>query len=91
MIADFQMSIKNVNQDRFEKSLSYYQELFSQDNFWEEERYLIWFHGKDLQKAMQKQESQYISLSHFFNWATNNVDLGRYHDLMELQVKIREL
>lgn len=66
LIANFQKSVKNVNQDRFEESLSYYQKLFSQDKFWEQQQYLIWFHGKDLQKAMQKQESQYIALSHFF-------------------------
>lgn len=91
LIAHFQESLKNVNQDRFEESLSYYQQLFSQDNFWEEEKYLIWFHGKDLQKAMQKQESQYIALSHFFNWATDYVELNEHSDLMELQLKIREL
>ena len=91
LIATFQTSVKNVNQDRFEESLSYYQQLFSQDNFWEEQQYLIWFHGKDLQKAMQKQKSQYISLSHFFNWATDYVELNEHSDLMELQVKIREL
>ncbi|MEO1560317.1 MAG: hypothetical protein AAFS12_12030 [Cyanobacteria bacterium J06632_19] len=40
---------------------------------------------------MQKQESQYIALSHFFNWATDYVKLNEHSDLMELQVKIGEL
>jgi len=52
---------------------------------------MIWFHGKDLQKAMQQQESQYISLKNFFAWAIEQLDITQCPDLMELQTKIENL
>ncbi|WP_407891508.1 hypothetical protein [Scytonema sp. NUACC26] len=52
---------------------------------------MIWFHGKDIQKAMQQRESRYISLNAFFDWALNQLDVHQYPDLVELQSRIEQL
>ncbi|MEQ9358259.1 hypothetical protein [Coleofasciculus chthonoplastes] len=91
LIQTFREAVDQVTQDRFEASLGIYHAKFSQDEFWQQKQYMIWFHGKDLQKAMQQQESQYISLKNFFAWAIEQLDITQYPDLMELRTKIENL
>ncbi len=91
LIKQFRKAVDRVTQERFEESLEKYQEQFAQEEFWEQKQYLIWFHGKDIQKEMQRQKSQYISLNNFVNWAVVNIDIYRYPDLRELQIKIEQL
>lgn len=88
LINQFQQAVGTVTLDRFEQSLAVYQQQFAEEEFWTQKQYLIWFHGKDIQKAMQRQKSQYISLKYFFNWALNEIDVNQYPDLIELQNRI---
>ncbi|MBD2415958.1 hypothetical protein FACHB389_30610 [Nostoc calcicola FACHB-389] len=91
LINQFQQAVATVTLDRFEQSLAGYQQQFAQEEFWTQKQYLIWFHGKDIQKAMQQQKSQYISLNGFFDWALNQLDVNQYPDLIELQNTISPL
>ncbi|MEI1376755.1 hypothetical protein PQG02_27250 [Nostoc sp. UHCC 0926] len=91
LINQFQQAVGTVTLDRFEQSLAVYQQQFSQEEFWTQKQYLIWFHGKDIQKAMQQHKSQYISLKDFFDWALNEIDVNQYPDLIELQNRISSL
>lgn len=91
LINQFKQAVETVRQDRFEASLATYQQQFAQVEFWLQKQYLIWFHGKDIQKAMQRQEPRYISLSAFFDWAVTRLDIAQYPDLEELQSKIEQL
>ncbi|MFP5272210.1 hypothetical protein [Coleofasciculus sp.] len=92
LIQTFREAVDQVTQDKFEESLGIYQDKFSQDEFWQHKQYIIWFHGKDLQKAMQRQKSQYISLKeNFCNWAIEQLDITQYPDLTELRTKIENL
>ncbi len=88
LINQFQQAVGTVTQERFVESLGVYQQQFTQEEFWTQKQYLIWFHGKDIQKAMQQQKSQYISLNAFFDWALNQLDINQYPDLIELQNRI---
>ncbi|PSF36053.1 hypothetical protein C7H19_15030 [Aphanothece hegewaldii CCALA 016] len=54
-------------------------------------QYLIWFHGKDLQKEMQKQKPRYISLPSFFEWAIPKLDINQHPDIVELRTRIEQL
>uniref|UniRef100_UPI0030DD02C0 hypothetical protein n=1 Tax=Argonema antarcticum TaxID=2942763 RepID=UPI0030DD02C0 len=72
-------------------NLDTYQQQFNQVEFWSQKQYLIWFHGKDIQKEMQKQSPQYLSLKTFFNWAVTRIDIERQLDLSELRNKISQL
>ncbi|MEA5514714.1 hypothetical protein [Nodularia sp. UHCC 0506] len=91
LINRFQKAVGTVTPDRFEQSLAVYQQQFCQEEFWTQKQYLIWFHGKDIQKAMQRQKSQYIALDKFFDWALNQIDVNQYPDLIELQDRISSL
>ena len=91
LINQFQEAVETVTQDRFEQSLAVYQQQFAQEGFWTQKQYLIWFHGKDIQKAMQRQKSQYIALDAFFDWALRQIDINQYPDLVELQNIIGEI
>jgi len=91
LINQFTQAVATVTQDRFEESLATYQHSFVQEEFWVQQQYLIWFHGKDLQKAMQRQQSQYISLKAFFDWAIPQLDITQHSDLMELRTRIEQL
>jgi hypothetical protein len=91
LIHQFQQAVETVTQDRFEQSLAIYQQQFTQERFWTQQQYLIWFHGKDLQKAMQRQKSQYLALDAFFDWALRQIDINQYPDLVELQNVISEI
>ncbi len=88
LVNQFRQAVETVTQERFEESIAVYQQQFSQEEFWTTKQYLIWFHGKDIQKAMQQQKSQYISLNAFFDWALNQLDVNQYPDLIELQNRI---
>ncbi|NES73451.1 MAG: hypothetical protein F6K24_53810 [Okeania sp. SIO2D1] len=91
LIKQFRKGVNTVTQERFEESFEKYQQQFAQEELWEQKQYLIWFHGKDIQKEMQRQKSQYISLNNFGDWAVANIDIDRYPDLRELQIKIEQL
>lgn len=91
LINQFRQAVETVTLDGFEASLASYNQQFSQSEFWSQKQYVIWFHGKDIQKEMQKQESQYISLKAFFDWAVNQLDIDRHLDLRELRSKIEQL
>lgn len=91
LINQFRQSVESITETHFQKSLDAYLQQFEQDDFWEQKQYLIWFQGKDIQKEMQRQQNQYISLSHFFNWAINKLDIDQHPDLIDLRERIRAL
>lgn len=99
LINEFKNTVAEVTIDKFEESLSKYLQLFNQQEFWQQEQYLIWFNGKDIYKAMQKisqdkkrpYNSSYISMYDYSKWAVNNIDINQYPDLIELRNKIEQL
>lgn len=91
LVNQFRKAVESVTPEKFEASLKSYQQQFIQDDFWTQKQYLIWFHGKDLQKEMQRRKPNYISLTSFFDWAVNRLDITEYPDLMELRARMGEL
>ena len=86
LIDDFGASLANISETEFDKHLKRYQQIFDSDDFWNQEKYTIWFHGKDLQKAMQNEKPHIFSLKkHFFRWATQRIDITKYPDFIELK------
>ncbi len=90
LIENFTDSMKGVNFDDFEKHLNAYQENFQETEFWAQKKYLVWFHGKDLKKAMQKEKPNSISLDKFCAWATAHLELSQHPDLLELKERIQQ-
>jgi hypothetical protein len=91
LINQFRQALESVTIESFQASLDSYQNQFRQEDFWQQKQYLIWFHGKDIQKQMQQQEPNYISLRHFYDWAINQLDINQHLELKELQTKIKQL
>jgi len=91
LINQYRQKVDSVTPENFETKLNSYQEIFIQSDFWTQEQYLIWFHGKDLQKEMQKQQPKYISLSSFFDWAFTELNIENYPDLKKLKENIEQL
>jgi hypothetical protein len=91
LVYQFKQVIESITAEKFTVNLEKYHQQFSQEGFWLENDYLIWFHGKDIQKAMQKKMPSYISLTSFFNWAVDHLDIAQHPDLMELKTKIQQL
>lgn len=96
LINQFRQAVETVTPENFEASLAMYQQQFTQEEFWTQKQYLIWFNGKDIQKEMHRQEPQYPPLKKkkgddFFNWAVTQLDLNQHPDLVELRVKIEQL
>ena len=91
LINQFRQAVDSVTPENFEASLNSYQQLFTQEDFWTQKQYLIWFHGKDIKKEMQRQQPNYISLSSFFDWAVTKLDITQHPDLVELRARIEQL
>lgn len=92
LINQFRQAVDAVTLDSFQASLTQYQQQFTQPKFWQQQEYLIWFHGKDIQKAMQNQRPNYISLKSFMEkWVIPQLDIAQYSDLLELKDKIAQL
>jgi hypothetical protein len=91
LIKQFRNTIDNVKEDIFKERVESYKKLFSEEDFWADKQYLIWFHGKDIQKRMQIEEPQFISLKDFFHSSINNIDLNQHCDLMEFKAKVESL
>lgn len=96
LVNKFKQAVESVTPENFETSLAIYLEQFVKEDFWTQKDYLIWFHGKDIQKEMHKQQPSYPPLKKqkgddFFEWATNHIDITQNPDFMELRAKIEQL
>jgi len=91
LVNQFRLAVGAVTWEKFEDNLVSYQQRFNQEEFWTEKQYLIWFNGKDIQKEIQRQDSKYISLNSFFDWAIGKLDINQHPDLIELRTKIEQL
>lgn len=91
LINEFKEAIETVTQEKFQIKLNEYQQRFNQEEFWNNKLYLIWFNGKDIQKAMQKERNDYIDLKRCFEKTSRKVDITQHPDLMELKTKIQQL
>ncbi|MDB9529013.1 hypothetical protein PN498_23675 [Oscillatoria sp. CS-180] len=89
IVEEFRQQIVNVNLENFDQNVQGYRTLFGDGGFWESKDYLVWFHGKDIQKAMQIKQPNSISLQKsYFDWAISRIDFSRHPDLEELKLLI---
>ena len=96
LINKFKEAVEAVTPENFETSLAIYLEKFDTEDFWTQQDYLIWFHGKDIQKEMHKQQPNYPPLKKrkgddFFEWAIDHLDITQNLDFMELRARIEQL
>ena len=72
-----------TEQDFDDISESFYH-YFEQANFYRDERYLIWFQGKDFAKALGLMLPQF-PMKHYYRFAKKHFDYRVFEDLVELR------
>ncbi len=88
LVSDFSTATARVSEANLLERYAEYLVRFSAEQFVIQSDYLVWFHGKDLKKAMQRLRPNSISLDHFCGWAVSNLDWKQHIDLQELETKI---
>ena len=88
LIDEFGKATSDVTESRFKAEYARFVDTFSEPGFQNQSQFLVWFHGKDLQKAMQQLRPNTISLKHFLDWAVENLDWSLHPDLLQLSQKI---
>jgi len=88
LVSGFAAATAGVSEGRFLQNYERFAKQFMAHEFIDEAHYLVWFHGKDLRKAMQKLRPNSISLEHFCGWSVENLDWAQHADLRELATKI---
>lgn len=85
LVAEYRRVGDGVHETSVEESARRFRETFASPTFWDSQAYLVWFHGKDLRKAIQKGPQVRISLKSFCDWAVDKVDLDACPDILELE------
>jgi len=88
VVAEFQIEAQAVNEGDLQEKYRHFRDQFSDVGFWNDGKHLVWFHGKDLKKQMQKLKPTAISLDHYCSWAVENLDWQKHDDLKELANKM---
>ena len=84
LVSNYGTETSNVSEASLLEGYQRFSAMFSASEFFDQAEYLIWFHGKDIKKAMQRLRPNSISLQHFFGWAVECVDWNQHADLCQL-------
>lgn len=84
LVSDYGTAAGSVSEEKFLDGYQHFSAMFSSPEFLDHAEYLVWFHGKDLKKSMQKQRGNSISLVHFLEWAVEHADWSQHADLRQL-------
>ncbi|NLS93151.1 MAG: DUF4435 domain-containing protein [Planctomycetaceae bacterium] len=88
LLADYQRVTSSISESHFVELYRHFSSRFAALEFIERAEYLVWFHGKDLAKAMQRLHPNSISMQHFCSWAVEHVDWRQHADLRELAERV---
>ena len=88
LVSDFKDDTRNISEDILLERYKRFSAEFASPDFMDRADYLVWFHGKDLGKAMQRQRPNSISVRHFLGWAADHIHWNDHPDLKELAAEI---
>lgn len=94
LIKKYQDDSIQISEFNFETSFEEFLDLFNKKEFWEDKKYLIWFHGKDLQKAISPQILSLVpgfSWDAYYNYAIDNTDFMQFADYKNFVSKIESV
>lgn len=92
LVRGFTAATALVTEERFDEQEEHFHTLFHEPDFFQQQRYLVWFHGKDLLTALRRQLNfSQPEMADYCTWAAQNLNLATHPDLQELQVKIEAL
>lgn len=84
LVAEYATQSGRVSERRLLEENQHYERQFADPGFWEAGSYLVWFHGKDLLKAMQRLRPNSISLPNFCDWGVHRLNWQAHPDLKQL-------
>jgi hypothetical protein len=84
LVTSFQDNIRDVQTDRLSHYAETYRQKFSTVDFFEEEKYLIWFHGKDHLAQLCRCLAPNFPRRHYADWAAEHLDVRKHPDLLQL-------
>ncbi|MFQ5491525.1 MAG: hypothetical protein ACE5GE_12455 [Phycisphaerae bacterium] len=84
LVAKYQADTATVSLTHLKESAVEYHSRFEMPEFWSEKQFFLWFHGKDMMKALHKAKPKWISLRHYCEWAVGRLNWSKFGDLSEL-------
>jgi hypothetical protein len=84
LVKRFRCATLPVNKRALAAHADQFRRRFQEESFWKTGAYMVWFHGKDLKKAMNKRRPGWISLDPFCQWAAERLDWANHPDLGQL-------
>ena len=84
LVNQFRSQVDGIDQDQLHRYADEYRERFSDNQFMEEGRYLVWFHGKDHLTQWCRRLADSFPRKSYAEWAAERVDVSRHLDLQQL-------
>ncbi len=84
LVTSFQDQIQDVRSDRLQEYAQAYRQQFDDARFFEESKYLVWFHGKDHLVELCRRLAPNFPRRHYASWAAQHVDIRKHPDLQQL-------
>jgi len=84
LVESFQAQVENIRPDRLDEYANAYRQQFSAPQFFTDQRYLVWFHGKDHLVQLSRRLASAFPRQHYAAWAAENVDVQKHPDLQQL-------
>jgi len=84
LVDNFVKEVSVVTVDKLSDAVQDYRRRFTQDEFYSEQFFLVWFHGKDLLANLSRYLAPNFPRKHYAKWAANHVSLSSHPDLQNL-------
>jgi len=90
LLLSYQNELNSISIESFELILNQFINQFDEELFWINQKYMIWFHGKDLQKAISLQlahnKIRLESWEKYYEFAINNTNfIEKFADLQQFR------
>lgn len=89
LLDDFQEQVQGVTETKLHELADIYRSRFVENSFYEQELFLIWFHGKDLLALVCQLLGKKFPRAHYEKWAAAQFDLKSHRDFEELATKLK--
>jgi hypothetical protein len=84
LVESFLDQVQNVNVNELHSWANTYRDQFNDDDFYQEHKYLIWFHGKDHLVQLCRRLAPSFPRRNYVNWAAEHIDISKHPDLEQL-------
>lgn len=92
LVNNYSSQTSRVEESALEATANEFREKFNEPSFLEDEKFMVWFHGKDLLAALRKHlPNGFPKAETFIEWCADNadIDLIRFPDLKVLVEKTK--